>query len=372
MAPERLDEARRVGRERARKCASRLAVRRDGGLIRQPKHDSGDAVFDGGDDGLLWKKELPPWEKSYARILAKGERRLAKTMLTLWALDLFCLGVHTVGLPIRGDLSLVAASIAYPIWFGRLASQLKRRYLGVKKVGGEVVAPGRASKVLVYDRLGDFGIAMTVLVAMLEILSLETGVAFTSLIAVSGASSVVVALACQEPLGHVINGLLLTFNDKFRPGEEIMFGDVAGVVTQMGWFDTKIRLYSERTVVVPNGQIMGAPVVNFSRMRLGQYKTELRLRFEDVPRVEAAIAKLKAALEPHVITDGRNLWVHWTRIDKDALIVRVDVKLPFPGGSTDYYNQVGKLNVLIAQAVADAGAELCLPSSRRVDVKKAA
>ena len=27
-----------------------------------------------------------------------------------------------------------------------------------------------------------------------------------------------------------------------------MFGDVAGIVTQMGWFDTKIRLYSERTV----------------------------------------------------------------------------------------------------------------------------
>lgn len=57
-------------------------------------------------------------------------------------------------------------------------------------------------------------------------------------------------------------------------------------------------------------------------------------------RVEAAIANLKAALEPNVITDGRNLWVHWTRIDNDALIVRVDVKLPFPGGSTAYYDQV--------------------------------
>ena len=138
---------------------------------------------------------------------------------------------------------------------------------------------------------------------------METGVAFTSLIALSGAGSVVIALACQEPLGHVINGLLLTFNDKFRPGgarrlttrrrashsragEEIMFGDVAGIVTQMGWFDTKIRLYSERTVVVPNGQIMGVPLVNFSRMRWGQYKTELRLRLEDVSRVEATCVEI--------------------------------------------------------------------------------
>ena len=52
---------------------------------------------------------------------------------------------------------------------------------------------------------------------MLEILSLELGVAFTSLLALSGASSVVVALACQDPLSQIIQGLLLTFNDKFRP-----------------------------------------------------------------------------------------------------------------------------------------------------------
>ena len=68
---------------------------------------------------------------------------------------------------------------------------------------------------------------------------------------------------------------------------------------------------SDAQVVVPNGQIMGVPLVNFSRMRWGQYKTELRLRLEDVSRVEATIANLKAALEPHVITTGRNLWVHW-------------------------------------------------------------
>ena len=73
---------------------------------------------------------------------------------------------------------------------------------------------------------------------------------------------------------------------------------------------------------------------------------------------------------PHVITNGRNLWVHWRRIDKDALVVVVDVKLPYPGGSTAYYDAVGQCNVLIAKAIQDAGAELCLPTSRRVDIKK--
>ena len=53
--------------------------------------------------------------------------------------------------------------------------------------------------------------------------------------------------ACQEPLTHLINGLLLTFNDKFQPGEEVKFGDVAGFVTSMGWFDTHVRRYDEST-----------------------------------------------------------------------------------------------------------------------------
>ena len=85
------------------------------------------------------------------------------------------------------------------------------------------------------------------------------------------------------------------------------------------------------------------------------------------PRLEV---RPQEALAPHVITNGRNLWVHWRRIDKDALVVVVDVKLPYPGGSTAYYDAVGQCNVLIAKAIQDAGAELCLPTSRRVDIKK--
>ena len=47
MAPKRLgDEARRVGRERARVLARRLAVqRRDGRFVRGPEHDAADAVL---------------------------------------------------------------------------------------------------------------------------------------------------------------------------------------------------------------------------------------------------------------------------------------------------------------------------------------
>ena len=106
-----------------------------------------------------------------------------------------------------------------------------------------------SGKTLVCNRLVDAGIVLLVTILSLEALSLELGVAFGSLIAVGGASSVVVALACQEPLRHLINGLLLAFSDKFEPGDEIMFDDVAGFCTSMGWFDTSVRRGVERSAL---------------------------------------------------------------------------------------------------------------------------
>ena len=308
-----------------------------------------------------------PWDRSFARLWARGLRRLAATMGALYVLDLGCLAAQTMGVPLgRDDVPLLAASFLYPVWFGRLASNIKRRALRVYPSREGPVAPNGDGKVLVYDRLCDVALAVFVAVVILELLSLELGVAFASLVAVSGASSVVVALACQEPLKHVINGLLLTFSDKFRPGDEISFGDVAGTVVNWGWFDTKIRQYNERTVVVPNGQIMNAKLINISRQRWGQYKTELRLRLEDGPIMDEVVAAIRAAVAPHVISRDRNVWVHWRRIDRDALVVVVDVKLPVPSGTTAYHELVERLNANIVRAIKEAEADLCLPTSRRI------
>jgi len=311
-------------------------------------------------------KGTEEYDGSYCHLLARGARRLARLMLSLYAFDLLMLFVIAIGLPARADLPLIAAAVLYPAWAGRLASKLKAKALGKARAieDGSVVD----GKVLVYDRLADFAIFLCVILVSLEVLSLELGVAFTSLVAVSGASSVVVALACQEPLSHVINGLLLTFNDKFRPGDEVAFGDVAGFVTAMGWFDTSVRRYDERTVVVPNGKIMGVPLTNLSRVKWGQYKTEIRLRLEDMPRADAVTAALQSELRcmPDVITRGRNVWTHWRTIEKDCIILVVDIKLAHPFRGTAYYDATQQVNARIARAVASAGAEFAYPTSRRV------
>lgn len=59
---------------------------------------------------------------------------------------------------------------------------------------------------------------------------------------------------------------------------------------------TQVRRYDESTVVVPNGVIVATPVTNLSRMAWGQYKTDIRLRYEDLPLAERVVADVKAEL----------------------------------------------------------------------------
>ena len=114
---------------------------------------------------------------------------------------------------------------------------------------------------------------------------------------------------------------------------------------------------------------MGQELTNLSRQTWGQYKTELRIRLEDMPRMEAVVAAIRADLAamPEVIQrPQRNLWVHWRGIDRDACRVVVDLKLGVPGGGTLFYDLQEQCNMRIARAVAAAGADFALPTSRRV------
>ena len=123
---------------------------------------------------------LGPWESSYMSIGARGLRRLAKWMMILYVVDLTCLAATTraaartvsesggfghftrrrFGLPIRADLPLIAASLAYPIWLANLCSALKAKALGMREKTSEArhIEAGIDGKTLVYNRLLDFGI----------------------------------------------------------------------------------------------------------------------------------------------------------------------------------------------------------------------
>lgn len=315
-------------------------------------------------------KSITPYEKSLPLAISNSLVSLSKLLMILYATDILLLGIAAFNIRILPNLPSVLATIAKPIWLAMAASEIKRWALGVMPAHLEEVPASSFGRKLVYNRLADFALYFTCVVVGLDLLSVELGVALSSLLAFGGLSSVVIALACQEPLSHLVFGLLFVFSDKFRPGEEVKFGDISGFISSMGWFDTSVRRYDESTVIIPNGKIMGVPITNLSRQRWGQYKADLRIRYDDLDKVELVVENVKkglSSLAPGVILPPtRALWVHFRTFEKDCVVISIDIKLRAPGGSEPYYVIREKCNLKISEAIRSAGSEFAYPTSRRV------
>jgi small conductance mechanosensitive channel len=126
------------------------------------------------------------------------------------------------------------------------------------------------------------------------------GVQTTSLIAVLGAAGLAVGLALQGTLSNVASGVMLLVLRPFRVGQFVAIaGDHQGTVREIGLFTTLIVTRDSVYVSIPNSEIFGATVTNFSRERLRRVKFAVPVdRDQDMNRVEQVIV---AALKANVL-----------------------------------------------------------------------
>jgi small conductance mechanosensitive channel len=123
------------------------------------------------------------------------------------------------------------------------------------------------------------------------------GVQTTSLIAVLGAAGLAIGLALQGTLSNVASGVMLLVLRPFRVGQfvEIASGH-QGTVREIGLFTTLIITRDGVYVSIPNSEIFGATITNFSRERLRRVTFTVPVdRANDLDLVEKAIVEALAA-----------------------------------------------------------------------------
>ncbi len=77
---------------------------------------------------------------------------------------------------------------------------------------------------------------------------------------------VVFSLGSSSFIGNVIAGYSMTYRQTFRAGDIVKIGQHVGAVDTAGLMVTRLRTPKNEEVIVPNSQILGADVVNFSTM----------------------------------------------------------------------------------------------------------
>jgi MscS family membrane protein len=206
-------------------------------------------------------------------------------------------------------------------------------------------------------------IKMVVLVFGLLFWLNNLGINITTLLAGLGVGGLAVALALQKPIEDMMGALTIFTQAPMRVGDLVRYGDVVGVVEDIGLRTTRVRTLNNTVVSVPNARIAHTEVENLSYREKIRYQPTLRLRYDtSLEQLEKIRDGIVALLAGHERVHDEPVRVRFTDFDKDAILMKVHCFLK----TTDFTEslEIGEaLNYRVMEIVESAGAAFALPSS---------
>jgi small conductance mechanosensitive channel len=105
-----------------------------------------------------------------------------------------------------------------------------------------------------------YAVLVVAFVLMLQVVGIQA----TSLVAVLGAASLAIGLALQGTLSNMAAGVMLLIFRPLRIGDSIEVAGKSGTVKNLNLFMTELASGDNVQVLIPNGQVWGAAMTNFS------------------------------------------------------------------------------------------------------------
>jgi small conductance mechanosensitive channel len=137
-------------------------------------------------------------------------------------------------------------------------------------------------------------------IAAMDTVGLHT----TSLAAVLASAGLAVGLALQGSLSNFASGVMLLFFRPFHIGDKVTIKDHAGVVDDIGVFNTVLVSADNEKMIIPNTLVTGGIIINASDRGLlrGTVRIAVRGGAGDVSRIVAAL-KAAAQRSPGVLPE---------------------------------------------------------------------
>lgn len=137
-------------------------------------------------------------------------------------------------------------------WIAKLIARVGRRLMERSKIEDTVVS---FTGNLIY-----YAILTFVVLAAIAQLGVET----TSFVVVLGAAGLAIGLSLQGSLGNFASGVLLIIFRPFKLGDYIEAAGMAGTADEIQIFTTTLRTPDNKKVIIPNSNVTGGPITNYS------------------------------------------------------------------------------------------------------------
>ena len=116
------------------------------------------------------------------------------------------------------------------------------------------------------------------------------GVPMASVIAAIASAGVAIGLALQGALSNFAGGIMILLFHPFRVGDFIEVGGFSGTVDDIDVFYTFLKTPDNKSVTVPNGNIMSNEVVNYSVNGTRRVELNIGVAYgSDIDRVKAIL-----------------------------------------------------------------------------------
>lgn len=198
-------------------------------------------------------------------------------------------------------MNLIAAAAIFYIgrWIARIIVRVCRSLMAKANVDETLIS--------FITNIVYWALTVVVILAALEQLGVDT----TSVAAVMAAAGLAVGLALQDSLSNFASGVMLILFKPFKLGDFIDAGGVKGVVESIQIFNTVLRTPDNVQIIVPNRDISGGSITNFSAKDTRRVDLVIGCGYSDDLR------QVKEFLEQTLAGDDRIL-------DEPAPIVAVD------------------------------------------------
>ena len=109
----------------------------------------------------------------------------------------------------------------------------------------------------------------------------QLGIKTTSFLAILGAAGLAVGLALQSSLANFSSGIMLILFRPFKVGDFVEAGGTTGTVEQINVFNTVMKTGDNREIIVPNAQIFGGTITNFSAKATRRIDLVIGIGYDD-------------------------------------------------------------------------------------------
>jgi small conductance mechanosensitive channel len=129
------------------------------------------------------------------------------------------------------------------------------------------------------------------------------GVQTTSFIAVLGAAGLAIGLALQGSLSNFAAGVLIVLFRPYKVGDWVEAAGISGSVEDVQILTTVLKTGDNKQVIVPNAQIMGSIITNYSANDTRRVDMVIGVSYgDDLDKVRSTLKELVAA-ENRILED---------------------------------------------------------------------